>query len=145
MTMQERLLRVAPYVLSLVRIMVALLFLEHGLSKLLGFPANGPTRELFTLGWYSGTIELVTGGLLTIGLATRAAAFIASGEMAFAYFLSHAPKGFFPMLNGGDAAILYCFIFFYFVFAGGGPLSLDGALTRRGAGEGGLSAGARRA
>jgi putative oxidoreductase len=144
MTLEDRLYRLAPYVLSLVRIIVGLLFLEHGMSKLIGFPLGGPTRELFTLGWYSGSIELVAGALLTLGLATRLAAFVASGEMAFAYFISHAPRGFFPMLNGGDAAILYCFIFFYLVFAGGGPLALD-ALKSRCLGEGNLAAGTPRA
>ena len=127
MTLDDRITRLTPHVLSIVRIVVGLLFLEHGLSKLFGFP-NGTVREMFTLSWYSGVIEFGTGALLTLGLATRAAAFLASGEMAFAYFLSHAPKAFFPLINGGDAAILYCFIFFYFVFAGAGPWSLDALL-----------------
>jgi putative oxidoreductase len=132
MTLEDRLHQLSPSVLSIVRIVVALLFFEHGLSKMFGFPSpNMP--DLFTLGWFSGALEFVTGALLAVGLATRAMAFIASGEMAFAYFLSHAPRGFFPQLNGGDAAILYCFIFFYFVFAGGGPWGLDAWLnTRRG-------------
>ena len=124
MTLDDRITRLTPHVLSIVRIVVGLLFLEHGLSKLFGFP-NGTVREMFTLSWYSGVIEFSTGTLLTLGLATRAAAFLASGEMAFAYFLGHAPKAFFPLINGGDAAILYCFIFLYFGFAGGGPWSLD--------------------
>jgi putative oxidoreductase len=144
MTFEDRIYRLAPYVLSLVRIVLGLLFIEHGMSKLFGFPP-GSVREMFTLSWYSAVIEFGAGALLTLGLATRAAAFLASGEMAFAYFISHAPKGFFPMLNGGDAAILYCFIFFYLVFAGGGPLSLDAALKNRRVSEGSLLARARRA
>jgi len=121
----------SPYILSIVRIVVALLFFEHGLSKLFGFPQPVPTPALFSLAWFSGAIEFVGGGLLAIGLFSRAAAFIMSGEMAIGYFLSHAPHSFFPILNRGDAAILYCFIFLYFAFAGGGPWSLDAKLWGR--------------
>jgi putative oxidoreductase len=113
-----------PRVLSIVRIMVGLLFIEHGMSKLLGFPP-GPSPSMFALAWFAGVIELVGGALVVLGLFTRIAAFIMSGEMAIGYFLSHAPRGFFPMLNGGDAAVLYCFIFLYFAVAGGGVWSLD--------------------
>ncbi len=81
--------------------------------------------------WFAGRIELVGGGLVALGLFTRAAALIVSGEMAFAYFISHAPRSFFPLINGGEAAILFCFAFLYLVFAGGGPLSLDALLWRR--------------
>jgi putative oxidoreductase len=126
----ERTSRLAPYVLSIVRIVVGLLFFEHGLSKMFGFP-TGEVRAMFTLSWNSGAIEFVTGALLTVGLATRPAAFIASGEMAAAYFLAHAPQSFFPIVNRGEGAILYCFIFFYIAFAGGGPWSLDAKLGRR--------------
>jgi uncharacterized membrane protein YphA (DoxX/SURF4 family) len=86
----------APYVRSILRIMVGLLFLEHGLSRLFGFPSPLPTPASFTMYWFAGAIEFSGGILVTLGLFTRAAAFIMSGEMAFAYFISHAPKGFFP-------------------------------------------------
>jgi putative oxidoreductase len=124
---QESLVRFSPVVLSILRIVVSLLFFEHGLSKLFGFPSPH-MPEAFTLSWFAGAIELVGGALLAAGLFTRAAAFIMSGQMAFAYFLGHAPHSFFPILNRGDAAILYCFIFFYIAVAGGGPWSLDALL-----------------
>ena len=121
----------APRVLSIVRIMVALLFLEHGTQKLLGFPAGGnPQPVLFTLSWTQGVFEFVGGVLLAVGLFTRPVAFILSGDMAVAYFMAHAPQSFFPVVNRGDAAILYCFIFFYIFFAGPGPWSVD-AMWRR--------------
>jgi putative oxidoreductase len=123
--------RLAPHVLSVMRIVVALLFLEHGMSRLFGFPSAMPTPPLLTLYWFAGAIEFICGGLLTVGLFSRATAFLASGEMAFAYFMSHAPKGFFPILNRGDAAILYCFVFLYIAAAGAGPWSLDALLSRR--------------
>lgn len=123
--------RYQPYVLSIVRIVVAALFFEHGLSRLFGFPSPLPTPALFSLYWFAGAIELVGGALLTLGLFTRIAAFIMSGEMAFAYFLSHAPHGFFPILNRGDGAILYCFTFLYLAVAGAGPWSLDALLSRK--------------
>lgn len=130
MTLPDRLQQLSPYVLSIVRIVVAVLFFEHGLSKMIGFP-GAQVAPALTLHWLSGALEFVGGALLAAGLLTRAAAFVVSGEMAFAYFLGHAPRGFFPQLNGGDAAILYCFIFFYFVFAGAGPWSLDAVLKGR--------------
>jgi putative oxidoreductase len=117
--------RLAPYILSALRIVAALLFLEHGMSRLFGFPSPLPTPHLFTLYWFAGAIEFGGSLLVLLGLLTRPVAFIMSGEMAFAYFLSHAPHGFFPILNRGDGAILFCFVFFYLVFAGPGPLSLD--------------------
>jgi putative oxidoreductase len=122
--------RTAPDVLSLLRIMTALLFLEHGLAKFFGFPQPMTPPALWTLAWFAGAIELAGGVLLTLGLFTRAAALIMSGEMAVGYFIAHAPRGFFPLVNGGDAAVLYCFIFLYLVFAGGGPWSLDALLWR---------------
>jgi putative oxidoreductase len=121
----------APYVRSIARIVVALLFFEHGLSKLVGFP-QGPALPMdFSLHWWSGAIEFTGGVLLTVGLFSRSVAFIVSGEMAFAYFLSHAPRDFFPMLNRGEDAILFCFIFLYFAFAGPGPWSLDALIARK--------------
>jgi putative oxidoreductase len=124
--------RYAPYLLSILRIVTALLFVEHGLSRLFGFPSPLPTPALFSMLWFAGAIELAGGALLLLGLFARPAALIMSGEMAVAYFLSHAPHGFFPILNRGDGAILYCFIFLYIVFAGAGPWSLDALWRRRG-------------
>ncbi|HEY2531164.1 MAG TPA: DoxX family protein [Xanthobacteraceae bacterium] len=120
--------RVAPYVLSILRIMAGLLFFEHGMSKLFGFPQPLPPLHPLTLHWFAGVIEFAGGPLVALGLFARPAAFIMSGEMAFAYFISHAPRGFFPILNSGDAAILYCFIFLYIATAGPGPWSLDALL-----------------
>ena len=121
-----------PRALAMLRIMAGLLFLEHGTAKLFGFPhqANpGPT--LLSLGGVQGVIEVAGGILMTLGLFTQPVAFILCGDMAFAYFLSHAPRAFFPLLNGGDAAILYCFVFLYLVLAGPGPWSLDAMRDRR--------------
>jgi putative oxidoreductase len=117
----------APRVQSLLRIMTALLFMEHGLMKLLHFPAPQPgvPSPLPALLVAAGLIEIVTGGLITLGLFTRIAALIASGEIAIGYFMVHAPQSFWPGLNQGDAAILFCFIFLYLAFAGGGEWSLD--------------------
>ena len=119
--LNETAARVAPYVLSIDRVIIGLLFMAHGTSKLFGFPTsmNGP--DPFTLLWFAGVIEVGGGALLALGLWTRLAAFIMSGEMAIGYFMSHAPQGFFPIANRGEAAVLYCLIFLYFAFAGGGP------------------------
>ena len=125
----------APRLLSVLRIVAALIFLEHGTQKLFGFPprmggaAMGPA--MFSLVWFAAVIEIVGGVLLLLGLFTRPVVFVLAGEMAFAYFIGHAPRNFFPTLNGGDAAILYCFLFLYLVFAGPGPWSLDSLLGRR--------------
>jgi putative oxidoreductase len=114
--------------------MTGLLFMAHGLVKLVGFPeVEGMGRvELVSLFGLGGVIELVAGALVALGLFTRIAAFIASGEMAVAYFLFHAPQGFYPIANGGDPAILYCFIFLYLAVAGPGSFSLDRVLRGRG-------------
>ncbi|MGF0539862.1 DoxX family protein [Agrobacterium sp. ES01] len=117
----------APRVLSIVRIVAGLIFLAHGSAKLLGFPASDMHPPAMSLPWIAGVIELIGGALIALGLFTRPAAFLASGTMAFAYFMAHAPSSFYPVLNGGDAAILYCFFFLYLVFAGPGPWSIDAA------------------
>ena len=120
--------------LAVLRIVSGLLFFEHGLQKFASFPPGpmaGAGLQFNHLGHYAGIIELACGLLIAIGLFTRAAAFLASGTMAVAYWTVHAPQNFFPVNNMGDAAILYCFIFLYLVFAGGGPLSIDAALARR--------------
>ena len=127
---QTAIAQYAPYVLSIVRIVVALLFFEHGVSRMFGCPASVPTAFL-SLHWFAGAIEFAGGALLALGLFSRTAAFIMSGEMAFAYFLSHAPASFFPIVNRGDGAILYCLVFLYIVFAGAGPWSLDALWSRR--------------
>jgi putative oxidoreductase len=117
-----------PRALTVLRIMAGLLFLEHGTQKLLGFPPSAnPGPALLSLYGIQGIIELAGGILITIGLFTRPVAFILCGDMAVAYFMSHFPKGFFPMLNGGDAAILYCFIFLFLAVVGGGAWSADKA------------------
>lgn len=123
--MIDRLSAYAPQALSVVRIMAALLFLAHGTQKLMGFPAAEFAPPMFSIFWFAGVIEIVTGILIGIGLFTRPAAFIASGTMAFAYWMAHAPANFFPANNGGDAAILFCFFFLYLVFAGPGAWSLE--------------------
>src|ERR1700709_2129161 len=118
---------VGPILLSVLRIVVGLLFLEHGAIKLFGFPPGSPMPmpPAFTLLWFGGVIELVGGVLIALGLFTRTAAFICSGEMAGAYFIATAPHGFFPANNMGDAAILFCFVFLYISAAGPGPWSID--------------------
>ena len=117
----------SPRILAALRVIAALLFLEHGLIKLIGFPAGaapGP-QPLLSLFGVGAIIETVTGVLIALGLFTRCAAFVASGQMAVAYFLVHAPHSFFPAVNGGDGAILFCFIFLYIALVGAGAGSLD--------------------
>ena len=118
-----------PYALSTLRIVAALLFLQHGLDKFFGFPAAGP--PLTGLIILAALIETFGGLILLVGLFTRWAALIMSGEMAFAYFIAHAPKSLYPAANGGSLAVLYCFVFLYFVFAGGGPWGVDRAVLKR--------------
>jgi len=122
----------APAMLSVLRIVAALIFLEHGAQKLLGFPPGlpMPMPAPMTLLWFAGLIELVGGTLLALGLFTRPVAFLCAGEMAFAYWIGHAPRGLFPANNMGDAAILYCFVFLYLSAAGPGRWSVD-AMRRR--------------
>jgi putative oxidoreductase len=124
--------RWAPFALSLLRIVTGLLFLEHGAQKLLGFPPSPmPQPAPFSFFWVGGVLELVGGTLVLIGLFTRPVAFLLAGEMAVAYWMFHAPKSFYPAVNMGDAAILYCFIFLYLSAAGAGPWSLDASMGRR--------------
>ncbi|KLK93161.1 DoxX family protein [Microvirga vignae] len=119
----------SPRLLSVLRIIAALIFMAHGTQKILGFP-TGASPEMFSLPWIAGVLELFGGALLVLGLFVRPVAFVLSGLMASAYWIAHAPKSVFPALNGGDAAILYCFVFLYFVAAGGGVWSLDNLLGK---------------
>jgi len=128
--MNEKLSTWAPRMLSILRIVTGLIFLEHGLQKFLSFPSGpmaGSGLALDGPGSYAGIIEGVAGLLVMLGLFTRPAAFLASGTMAVAYWIAHAPQNPFPVNNGGDAAILYCFVFLYLFFAGPGPWSIDAA------------------
>lgn len=121
----------APQMLSVLRIVAALIFMAHGTQKILGFPASEMAYPaVMSKFWIAGMLELIGGALLVVGLFTRPVAFVLSGLMAVAYWTAHAVQGPFPALNGGDAAILYCFIFLYLVFAGPGPISLDKVLGR---------------
>jgi len=129
-TLRQTADRAAPHLLSLLRIMSALLLYQHAFSKFFGWPVAGMTPETFTLIWFAGVIELVGATLLLLGLCTRAAAFILSGELAFAYFIAHAPNGFYPLANRGEGAVLFCFIFLYIAAAGAGPWSLDARLRK---------------
>ena len=121
-----------PRMLSVLRAVAGFIFLLHGTQKLLGFPPTERIVAAFSLSWYAAIIELICGTLLLIGLFTRPAAFLASGTMAFAYWIAHAPRDLFPVNNGGDAAILYCFVFLYLVVAGPGPWSVDALRAGRG-------------
>ena len=120
----------SPRVLAVVRIITALLFIEHGLMKLVAFPAAIPglPSPLPGIMLAAALIEIIGGTLIAAGLLTRIAALLCSGEMAAAYFMFHAPKSFWPAVNQGDAAILFCFVFLYLVFAGAGAWSLDACL-----------------
>jgi len=115
-----------PALQAVLRIATGLLFLDHGTGKLFGFPALPYAhQEPAWLLYFTGAMELIGGALITLGLFTRPVAFILSGYMAVAYFMAHAPKSFFPAVNGGDAAILYCIVFLFLVAAGPGPLAID--------------------
>jgi putative oxidoreductase len=130
----ETLDRLSPYALAALRIVTALLFIEHGTMKLFGFPAamESGTVALFSLMGSAAILELVGGALILVGLFTRPVAFLLAGEMAVAYWMAHAPQNLYPILNGGEGAILYCFVFLYLVFAGPGALSLDAARSETG-------------
>ena len=130
--MNSYLARFTPQLLSILRIIAGFLFVEHGTQKWLNFPGSRATpTELMSMTGVTGSLELVGGTLLLLGLFTRPVAFVMSGFMAFAYFIAHAPQGFWPLLNRGELAVLYCFVFLYFSAAGGGPWSLDAWLGQR--------------
>lgn len=122
----------SPRVLSILRIIVAFLFIAHGTQKLLNFPPATVIVpfELMTLRGVQGILEAFGGALLLLGLFTRPVGFLLCGDMAFAYFMAHAPQNFWPILNKGDLAVTFCFVFLYLAAAGGGPWSLDHALGR---------------
>lgn len=126
----------APYLLSILRIVAAFLFFQFGSAKLFAFPAavmpNGGTAPLMTQAGIAGLLEVVGGLLMFVGLFSRPVAFVLSGEMAFAYFIGHAPQGFWPVLNQGHPAILFCFVWLYISAAGPGPWSLDALMRRSG-------------
>ena len=133
---RARLIQYQPQMLSILRIVMGLMFLSHGIVKWFGFPAPNPAFAnitLFSMLGAAGVIEIVCGSLVTVGLFTRAAAFLISGEMAVAYWLvaNRPARGFAPVTNGGTAEVLYCFIFLYLVFAGAGPWSLDAIWRKR--------------
>jgi putative oxidoreductase len=115
--------------LAILRVMAGLMLMQHGAQKLFGV-LGGDVVPTFSQGWVAGVLELVLGALVAIGLATRISAFILSGEMAFAYFLAHAPNGFWPVMNRGELPALYCFVFLYLSARGPGRYSVDAALAR---------------
>lgn len=119
----------APYALSILRIVAALLFIEHGLQKFFGFPSAGPPMSAVL--WMQAGIEVFGGIALLVGAYTRLVAFILCGDMAVAYFMAHFPRSFYPAVNGGDAVVLFCFVFLYMFFAGGGPWSVDVTMLKR--------------
>src|SRR5580692_10787284 len=126
----DRVSKYMPELLGIARLVIGLLFLEHGTAKLFGFPHAAMAQpEMGTLLWFQGVIEVVGGALFAVGFLTRPVAFLLAGDMAVAYFMAHAPKGFFPILNGGDGAILYCFIFLIYFVAGPGRWAI-GATTK---------------
>ncbi len=124
--------RFADPAYCLMRLIVGLLFACHGGQKILGFPPVAKAMQLDTLGMIGGYIELICGLLIAVGLLTHLAAFIASGMMAVAYFMVHAKGGFFPIINHGESAVLYCFVFLFIFFYGGGRFSLDALIFKRG-------------
>ncbi|EJC66544.1 DoxX family membrane protein [Rhizobium leguminosarum] len=125
----DRLSAYQPYGLAALRIITALLFIEHGTMKLFGFPASQMSGSLPPLMLFAALLELVGGILILVGLLTRPVAFLLAGEMAVAYFMAHAPSSFFPAVNQGDAAILFCFVFLYLVFSGPGAFAVDNRKT----------------
>jgi putative oxidoreductase len=122
----------APYLQSGLRIVAAFLFIAHGTQKLFGVPGGGTPVPIASLLGVAGVLETFGGLLLLAGLFTRPVAFLLAGEMAVAYFLRHAPQGFWPLLNRGEPAVLFCFVWLYFAAAGAGPWSLDALRRARG-------------
>src|SRR6202046_1301880 len=120
-----------PYILSILRIVVGLLLLQHGLSKVFNYPAPSPVGALSGLLILAAILETIRAALFLLGAFTTVGAVLLSGEMAFAYFMAHAPRSFYPIVNEGELAVLFCFIFLYFAFAGGGPLSVDRAMLNQ--------------
>jgi len=129
--MNSSLAKWAPYLLSLLRIATGLLFMQHGGEKLWGFAGGRIDHNFPNLHAFAGPIELLGGGLMTLGLFTRTTAFILCGEMAVAYFRSWAPRGFFPINNGGEEAVLFCYLYLWLVTTGAGPWSLDTLIEKR--------------
>lgn len=123
--MQRLVGRFAPYLYALLRMVAGFLFFQHGLQKLFGIPGDRQPVDVMSQAGLAGIIELVGGTLISIGLFTSPVAFIASGEMAVAYFQQHAPRGFWPMMNGGELSALYCFLFLYVAAVGSGKWSVD--------------------
>ena len=128
--MNSVIVKAQPVLLSVLRIVTGFLFIEHGTQKWLLFPGGTTRATVENLGGIAGIFELVGGALIIMGLFTRPVAFVLSGVMAFAYFIAHAPQGFWPILNKGELAVLYCFVFLYLAAAGAGPLSLDRIMRR---------------
>jgi len=122
--MTGKLSALQPYAIGVLRIVTGLLYFEHGSQKLFGFPIPGP-ETLGMLPLVSGLLEVIGGALIVLGLFTRPVAFVLSGHMAFAYWMAHAPKSVFPVANGGDAAIMFCFVFLLLVATGAGAFSVD--------------------
>ena len=135
MSVQSALSSVEPFVRSVMRIVIGFTFLCHGIDKLfgiwLGVNGHGAAASVFTLLWAAGVIEAIGGILILIGLFTSPVALVLCGEMAVAYFTVHAPRGHWPIQNGGELAVVYCFVFLYLLFAGAGPISLDRAFRRK--------------
>jgi putative oxidoreductase len=127
--------RIEPFARSIMRIVIGFTFSCHGMEKLFGIlggmNGHGARASVFTLMWAAGLIESIGGILILIGLFTHFVAFILCGEMAVAYFTVHAPHGHWPIQNGGELAVVYCFVYLYLVFAGAGPLSFDRAFRRK--------------
>jgi putative oxidoreductase len=131
MSIEQTANRFAPYVLSILRLVLGLVLLQHPLSKFMAFPMQMNAPAMFSLYWWAGVIEIVFGVLLLIGLWTRLAAFILAGHMAFVYWIAHAPKGPYPLTNGGEIAVLFCFVLLYVACVGGGPWSVDALRGKR--------------